>query len=396
MVSQPHVLRPLWGEIDLDALAHNVERVQRWLRPGLALGASIKANAYGHGAPQVAGTLEHEGVAFVMTASYADALAIRAAGSNLKIVMLAAALPAAIPDYLRASLIPTVHSLEFAEAVSRHAERLTPVWVKVDAGLGRVGVEVEDAVPFLQRVVRLPNVVVDGIYTHLPFADAAGEAWARERLASFANAVAEARRLGLDVAVVQATSSPGTMTGVDARELTAVCVGSLLYGLPVLREPHDEQQGLRRVLYSIRARLIQVSRHGRDRRAGSGGTRKLSAGALTGLVPIGISDGYRPARGSTELAMLVGGTRVPVLGVTLAHTTVDLTDVADAAVGDEVVVLGSQGSAEITLDELASAAGAQVYEVALGFDGHIEYDYVHAGAAGRTPVRSPAPTLQGY
>lgn len=390
------MLRPLWGEIDLDALAHNVEQVQRWLRPGLALGASIKANAYGLGAPQVAPTLEQAGVAFVMTASYPDAVALRAAGSNLKIVMLAAALPEAIADYLRASLIPTVHSLDVAEAVSRHAERPTAVWVKVDAGLGRVGVEVEDAAAFVQQVARLPNVVVNGIYTHLPFADAAGEAWARERLELFTAAVAEIDGLGLAVPVVQATSSPGLMTGLDAHGLTAVCVGSLLYGLPALREPHEKQQELRRVLYSIRARLIQVSRHARDRRAGSGGTRKLSAGAVTGVVPIGISDGYRPARGSAELEMLVGGTRVPVLGVTLAQTTVDLSNVADAAVGDEVVVLGSQGSAEITLDELASAAGAQVYEVALGFDRHIEYDYVHAGAAGRAPLRNPAPTLQGY
>lgn len=118
-----HTVRPVWGEIDLDALAHNVKEVRRLLRPGLALGASIKANAYGHGATQVAGTLEREGADFLMTASFADALALRATGSNLKIVMLAACLAEAIPYYLRASLTPTVYSLAGAEAVSRHAER---------------------------------------------------------------------------------------------------------------------------------------------------------------------------------------------------------------------------------------------------------------------------------
>jgi alanine racemase len=377
--------RPVWGEIDVDALVHNVKELRRWLRPGLGLGGSIKANAYGHGASQVGPILADEGLEFLMTASFSDALALRASRSDLKIVMLAACLPEAIPDLLRASLTPTIHTLTGAEAVSRYADRPTSVHVKVDSGLGRIGVDVEDAVRFVQQVTQLPNVVVDGIYTHLPFSDARGEAWARQRLERFVDAVASIRSSGLELPFAQAASSPGVETGLDAPELTAVCIGSLLYGLPMVAEPLHDPAALRRALFSIRAQLIQVSRHQHDRTAGSGGTRTLSAGAVTGVVPIGILDGYRSPRAAGRLAMLVRGARVSVLGVTLGHTTVDLSRVPDASVGDEVVILGAQGDDEVTLDELADASGATLLEAIVGFDRRIEYDYVHAGATGRPP-----------
>jgi alanine racemase len=377
--------RPVWGEIDLDALSHNVRELRRLLRPGLELGGSIKANAYGHGATRVAATLQQQGVPFVMTASFADAVALRASGSDLKIVMLAASLPEGIPSYLQASLTPTVSSFSVAEAVSRHAQGPTSVHVKVDSGLGRNGVDVEDALAFVQEISRLPNVIVDGIYTHLPYSDARGEAWARERLERFAGMVASIRGLGLEVPFAQAVSSPGFLTGLDAPELTAVCIGSLFYGLPAVAEP-ARTPALRRVLFSIRTRLIQISRHPRERTAGSGGTRTLPSGAVTGVVPVGILDGYRSPRIPDELQMLVHGTRVPVLGVTLGHTTLDLSAVAHASIGDEAMILGAQGDDEITLDELASASASTLLEVVMGFDRRIEYDYVHAGATGRPPV----------
>jgi alanine racemase len=377
--------RPLWGEIDLDALSHNVQELRRLVRPGVELGGSIKANAYGHGATRVAKALEQEGVPFVMTESFATALELRATGSDLKIVMLAASLPEGVPSYLRASVTPTVASLPVAEAVARHADRPTSVHVKVDAGLGRNGIAVDDAARFVQRISRLPNVVVDGVYTHLPYSDARGEAWARERLERFVGMVASVRKLGLEIPFAQAVSSPGLLTGLDAPELTAVCIGSLIYGLPALADP-ARKPALRRVLFSIRARLVQVSRHAQERAAGSGGTRTLPAGTVTGVVPVGILDGYRPARVPDGLHMLVHGTRVPVLGVTLGHTTLDLSAVSGASIGDEVMVLGAQGGDEITLDELAAASGSSLLEVVMSFDRRIDYEHVHAGATGRPPA----------
>jgi alanine racemase len=387
--------RPLWGEIDLDALSHNVRELRRFLRPGLELGCSIKANAYGHGAARVAETLREEGVAFVMTESFTDARSLRAKGNDLDVVMLAASLPEGIPAYLRASVTPTITSRAGADAVSRYAERPTSVHVKIDAGLGRNGIDIDDAARFVQEISRLPNLVVDGVYTHLPYSDARGEAWARERLEQFVGVVATLRKLGLEIPFAQAVSSPGLQTGLDAPELTAVCIGSLLYGLPALAEP-SRTPAVRRVLFSIRTRLIQVSPHRYERRAGSGGTRTLRLGAVTGVVPIGILDGYSSPRVPDKLHMLVHGTRVPVLGVTLGQTTVDVTAVPDASIGDEVVVVGAQGDDEITLDELASASAASTLEVVVGFDRRIQYEYVRAGAMGRPPVGLKRESPTGY
>ena len=365
-MTEPRSVRPVWSEVDLGALAANVRELRRRLRPGVGLIGSIKANAYGHGAVPVACVLAAEGVDVLATGSFEEAVAVREAGVRTPILLFAGPLPEAMPDVLRHGFVPTVCDLETARAVSASARRAAPVWVKVDAGLGRIGVPLGDAPPFVRAVAALPNVSVDGLYTHLPFVDEAGREWAESGVRAFAALVDELAGAGIRPRTTQALSSAGILAGLED-PCGAVCPGHALYGLPAASPDVADASAFRPVLRAVKTRLIQVTRHSAPRRAGIGGAAELPAGAATGIVPFGRTDGYRGAQDGARAAVLVRGRRVPVRGVSLEHTTLDLTGV-DAAGGDEVVVLGEQAGDTIPAAEIAGWQGASADDVVLAFD----------------------------
>jgi alanine racemase len=337
--------------------------------------ASIKANAYGHGAVPVARVLAREGAFALATASLDDALAVRAAGIDMPVVALGGWPPETAGTLLANGLVPTVHDRRSALAVSAAAARPTAVWVKVDAGLGRLGVPLEDAEAFVHEVAALPSLLVEGLYTHLPFVDAAGREWARESLGAFAALTARLRATGLALPVVQALSSAGIAAGLDDGGCTAVCPGHLLYGVPPAAADVVDASAFRPVLRAVRTRLAQVTLHPYARRAGLGGARSLAAGAVTGVVPFGRYQGHRPARDAVAV-MLVRGRRVPVTGVSLEHSTLDLTGLADAAAGEDVVVLGEQAGERLALADLAAWQGVTAGDVLMSLDRRLETVYV--------------------
>jgi alanine racemase len=358
--------RPLWSEVDLGAVAANYREVRRRLRPGVKIIAAIKANGYGHGAIDVARTLAAEGADWLATGSFDEAIAVREAGVETPMLLFAGPLPDGMADALRAGFVPSVHDLDSARAASSGASGSAPVWIKVDAGLGRLGIPLDEAEAFTRSVAKLPNVLVEGLYTHLPFVDAAGRRWAAERLSAFQALAESLVRAGLSLSLTQALSSAGILAGLEDRS-SAVCPGHVLYGLPPASAEIIDMTPFRPALRAVKTKLIHVSTHLEVRTAGIGGGIRLPAGAGTGVVPFGRTDGYRDPREGRQPYMLVRGQRVPVRGISLEHTTLDLTGV-EATVGDEVVVLGEQGEEVITAAEIADWLGVQVDDVVLAFD----------------------------
>jgi alanine racemase len=376
--------RPRWAEVDPDALAANYHALRGLAGTGVDVIASIKANAYGHGAVEVARRLEREGVFALATGSFDEAVAVRRAGIRTPILMFGGALPEAAPDLLRHGLIPTVSDLAWARAVSAAADRSVDVYVEVDAGLGRLGVPLEEAEKLVDSIARLRHLRVVGLYTHLPFVDVSGRDWAVPRLAAF-RALAE--RLG--VPVTQALSSAGVIAGLDGT-FSAICPGHALYGLPPASPEVADMARFQPVLRAVKTRLIHITHHQAARSGGVGGRWSLDEGAITGVVPFGRHDGYRTP--SADAAMLAGGRRAPLLGVSLEHSTLDLSDTPGVAVGDEVVVVGAQGHGRIALEEVASWLGARAgSDVVLGFDRRIPYRYGWASAAAHEDARPAAP-----
>ena len=387
-------VHPGWAVYDLDRLRTNLAEIRRRIGPGQACIAALKANAYGHGAVPVARALDGEGLAAFMTGSFDEACRSISEGLRTPVVMFAGALPSGIADLVGAGLVPTVVDRASAEAAAGAAPpgQTVPVYVKVNAGLGRLGVPLEAAESFLGELAAMQGLEVRGLYTHLPFGDAHGRDWAGQRLAAFDALLARLDERGQTPPVTQARASACVAAGLSDRA-NAVCVGHLLYGLsPFADAALADLSAYRPVLAEIGSRLIQVSDHPQGSDIAIAGSYGLRHGRRTGVAPIGVAQGLvRPVPGSRPQA-LIRGRRAPILAVSLEHLVLDLTDVEDAAVGDVVRLLGDDCDSTVGLDELAAWFGMTALDTAMALSGRLTAHYRHAagGAAGSTPLRSEA------
>lgn len=362
-------VRPIWMEIDLAALASNYRQVER-LAKGREIIAAIKADAYGHGAVAVARELGRLGCSLLGTGSFAEALAIRAAGIDTAILMFGGYLPDGMATLHQHGLIATVHSPEGATALARLAGGApVPVYVEVDGGLGRLGVPMDQAVAFVRQVAAMPGVKLEGVYTHTPFSNAAGQRWAEGNLAAFERALQQLQQYGVKLPVTQGIASPGLLHETPDR-CTAVCPGQLLYGFaPVAGDaPHA---GFQPVAKAIRARLVHVQPNQPARAMGSGGVYALPAGHTTGVFPFGLADGNRNPTGGKIAHVLWQGRKARVVGVSLEHCTLDFGPGVRPQVGDQVTILGEDGGERITLGDLATWQGVRPIDVLMTLTGRL-------------------------
>ncbi|MFN8053676.1 MAG: alanine racemase [Acidimicrobiales bacterium] len=354
--------RPNWMRVDLDVLRANYEEIVR--RSGdRRVVASVKADAYGHGVVGVSRTLADAGCDSLWTGHIGDALAIKAAGIDAEVVLFGGYTPDQIPALVGEGLVPTVVDVAGAAAA---ASASASVYVKVDAGLGRLGVPVNTARAVIREMAAMPGLTIAGIYTHLPFGDRAGREWAVSKGAVFTELLDGLARDGIRPGFTQMWGSSGLLAALpDATN--AVCVGHGLYGLSPYGDPSLTDAVLPSVVTEIGARLIHVAAHPDDAAAGG----YLAGGATqVGVIPFGVTDGQRRIDAHGQGHALVRGRRVPMLGTSLEHTVLDLTGV-DAAVGDRVLLVGSDGDERITLTEWASSAGCSELDAVLALSGRV-------------------------
>ena len=368
---------PNWAVYDLDRLARNLSVVRRMVGPDQNILAAIKGNAYGHGALPVARVLECEGVAAIMTGCFREACHLRANGVRTPVVMFAGSLPEGIGEIVSAGLIPTIVDIVGAKAADAAGTEgaPTPIYVKVDMGLGRLGIPTDEAESFLSALSEMPGLKVVGLYTHLPFEDQTGHEWAEGRFKAFDNLLERLEHIGLLPSLTQARASSSVLVGITDNA-NSVCVGHLLFGLsPFAGEPVGDISAFENVLCEIGTRLVQVTEHpqGRDMLiAGEFGTRERKR---IGVAPIGAANGlHRPVPGSNPHA-IVRGRRVPIIAVSLEHLTLDLDEVSDAEVGDRVFLLGGDDKVSIGLDELAGWFGLSSLDTVLAVSGRLHARY---------------------
>jgi alanine racemase len=370
-----------WVEVDLDRFAANLRAVRavattEGRTPGIML--VVKADAYGHGAVEIAEAGERESVACLGVATLHEGIQVREHRSELPIIVLSPLLPAEIDEALANQLDATVCDLEFARALSAAAQRAgrpARCHVEIDTGMGRIGIREEAAEPFLRELVNLPGLRLASLYTHFPDADGADLEFAHRQVKSFRTLVDRLAAAGIRVPRLHASNSAGTLNIAEGR-FDWLRVGLLAYGhvppnarVPVAVEP----------VMSFKSRLVQI----RDLPAGVpvsyGRTFVTARPTRMGVVPVGYGHGYSWLM-SNRGEMLVGGKRVPILGrVTMDLTMVDLTEVPDVALGDEVVLFGAQGEAALSIEEVALRSETLPYEIMCTIGKRVTRIYVREG-----------------
>jgi alanine racemase len=367
-----------WVEVDLDRFAANLDAVRALGGPSRDLLLVVKADAYGHGAVEIAAAAAAQGVAQLGVATLHEGIQLRQQACRLPIIVLSPLLPGEIPEAVAHQLDPTVCDLAFARALSEAAtasSRPVRVHVEVDTGMGRIGVREDEAEDFIGRVTSLPGLRLASLFTHLPDADGQDLAFSRDQILRFDALLGRLARRGIRAPRVHAANSAGAVNLPESHH-DWLRVGLLAYGhLP------PRHRGTVPVLpvMSFKSRLVQV----RDLPAGTpisyARTFVTSRPTRSGVVAVGYGHGYSWLL-SNRGRMLVRGRRVPILGrVTMDLTMVDLTDVPGAVVGDEVVLFGAQGDATLPLEEVAAGSETISYEVMCTIGKRVTRIYVRGG-----------------
>ena len=355
--------RPTVAEVSLGALRNNFQEAQRLVGERVTVMAVVKADAYGHGAVAATRAFIAAGAKIVGTSSVAEAVELRCAGIDVPIVVLGGAFPGEEDDVVAHDLAVGAWSLDGVRALAAagtRASRPVRVHVKVDTGMTRIGLDGADVRAFGETVRAVAGVVVEGVYSHFATADAVETAPAQAQIGRFATAVEDLAAAGVRPPHVHLSNSAAVLSQPSAH-FTLVRPGIMLYGCTPA--PHLAPRARLRPAMRLRTAVAQIRRVPAGRAVGYGGTYVTARPSVIATLPIGYADGLHRLA-STRGWMLVRGMRAPIAGrVCMDHTMLDVTDVPGVAVGDPVVVFGSQGPAAIAADEVATWCETIAYEV---------------------------------
>ena len=371
--------RPTWAEIDLDALAANFRAVRRRVGNEVKVMAVVKADAYGHGAVACARRLAAEGADWFGVALPEEGFELRGAGVAQPILCLEGFWEGQAGALVRDRLTPVVYRLDTAEAFDRAARLegvVADVHVKIDTGMGRLGVCHEEAAEFARSIKNFVNLRVDGLMTHFAAADdAARDAFTEEQLARFRAARDAFRDAGHAPTFFDMANSAATFARPAAHG-NMVRPGGVLYGLwrDVLRQAQEEgEDGLPefRPVMSVRSRIMLLKWIGAGETLGYGCTFEAVRPTLVATLPVGYHDGYTRAL-SNRGRVVVRGQYAPVVGrVSMDLTLVDVTDVRGVAQGDLVTLLGADGELLLPAEEIAKLANTISYEITCGISARV-------------------------
>ena len=387
-----------WVEIDLDALDHNLRVLQGKAGPA-SIAAVVKANAYGHGALAIARAALRAGAQRVCTYNLDEAAELRSLGFSGPILVLGSIFPSDAARAVELDVALTISEPPSADAVAREALRrhtTAAVHVKVEAGLNRLGLPAADALRFVERVRATPGLELEGFYTHFPSADGAiPQSDPADTEIRFDRFLSLARQVN---APIQHAANTAALLRFPHMALDMVRVGIGLYGLSPGATPTDpfsaEALDLRPAL-SWKAMLVRVHDVPAGESVSYGATWTASRDSRVGVVSVGYADGYRRLL-SNRGSMLVRGRRVPLVGVVcMDMCMVDLTDVPQADVGDEAILVGVDGDERIRLEDIAQICDTIPHEISTGIGDRPARVYERAGlpVAVQTKVdRAPVPT----
>ncbi|MFW6270872.1 MAG: alanine racemase [Bacillota bacterium] len=371
--------RPVWVDINLENVRHNFNQIkQKSGESGedVLISPVVKADAYGHGVVPVTKALEEAGADRFAVALPEEGKELRKAGIDLPIHVLGEVLQEQIPLFVEYNLIPTICKLETVEVLNVMAKKKNKkqkVHIKIDTGMGRIGIYPEDAVDFILQVQELSQIKIEGIITHFACADAEDKSYTFKQWDLFRGLINELEKNGVEIPIKHVANSAVVMDLPSEMYMDMLRPGIMIYGLYPSSEIKNDMD-LKPAL-SLKAKIVYLKDVPPGQGISYGATYITSKKTKVATIPLGYADGFSRLL-SNKGNILVQGHKVPIIGrVCMDQIMVDVTGIKNVSIGDEVVLIGTQGEKEITADDLAHKIGTINYEIVCNISDRIPRVY---------------------
>lgn len=373
-------LRPVWAEINLDNLKSNMKEIRK-ISKSKEIIAVVKADAYGHGALDVAPVLLENGATKLAVAVLSEAVELRNGGIHCPIMILGFTPPSLVDTLIRNDVEQTVYSYELAEEISKMAvkrNKVARIHIAVDTGMGRIGfLPDEESIEQVYKISKLPNIVIEGLFTHFATADEADKEytfyqikkynWFYERLKE-SNININIRHIGNSAAIIDLAES----------HYDAVRPGIILYGCYPSDEVRKENINLKPVL-SLKTNIVHVKNVPLDTSISYGREFRTKRESIIATLPVGYADGYSRSL-FNKAKVIVNGQFAKVVGrICMDQCMIDVTDIPQVKVGDEVILIGEQNGLKFSVDDIAELMGTINYEVTCMISRRVPRVYIKNG-----------------
>ncbi|MDD5428911.1 MAG: alanine racemase [Candidatus Omnitrophica bacterium] len=372
--SKPHH-RPTWAEIDLAAIEYNYKQVRKLVDKKTNIMVVVKANAYGHGIAEVAAVLEKLSVNYLGVATTDEALRLRERGIKTPILVLGSVLPDEVSVLVTNNITITLCNEDLLAAIKKETAKgfKAKVHIKIDTGMGRIGVWHEDAINFIKNLAEEDGIIIEGIYTH--FSSAGRDDFFTDyQIEAFEKLLAKLDGFDIRIPLRHAANSIATVD-FKRSHLNLVRPGFIIYGM---YPKHTFPKLIKlKPAMSLKTRIVYIKETPPGRSISYGRTYVTQRHTRIATLPIGYADGYMRNL-SNRAEVLVRNRRAPVVGkVTMDQTMIDIGRIKGAKVGDEVVLIGRQGREEIRMEKLARLAGTIAYESTCSISNRVPRIYKH-------------------
>jgi alanine racemase len=365
----PGGIRPTWAEINLDNLAFNFHSVKNFVGKDLMYMAVVKADAYGHNALKCAQKLEDTGVDCFGVALPEEGLELRNGGIKKPIICLGGFWSGQEDLLLEKDLSPVIYSLEMAERINYFAKKkgiFAKIHVKIDTGMGRIGVRFEDVKDFVGGFKKFKNLRLAGLMTHFAAAENLQQNdFTDKQIRRFYDALEIFENNEFHPLYNDLANSPGAIVHPNSRG-NMVRLGGVLYGLSGDILPIEVQKPVLRPVMSLFTRIAYLKKVPKGETLGYGRTFKTKRNSLIATIPIGYHDGYNRLLSNCG-RVIINGAFAPVVGrISMDWTTIDVTDLPEVKVNYKVTLIGKQGELDIKVEELAQLTNTISYEITCG------------------------------
>lgn len=372
-----------WAEINLNALRENIQLIRQKVGRNVQVLFPVKADGYGHGLEQMAQTAAQCGVEWLGVANVDEAARVRQLLPDVSILILGLSFPEEAEEVVSQNVSSVVSSLDCLQSLNRAAEKNSTkarVHLKVDTGMGRIGVWHEEALDFLEKVSEYPRIELEGVLTHFPAAEKNDDLYTRVQIEHFKRLLKECGRRGISFRYVHLANSSGLIHYPESRE-SLVRPGIMVYGVLPTAESNGQSlkdrkdwQGIQPLL-TLKSRILYIKEVQPGRTISYGRTYVVPRKTKIATIPIGYADGY-PRSLSNKASVLIKERRLPVVGrVTMDQILVDLGPDSPAQEGDEVILIGRSADQSIRVEEVAGWAGTIPYEILTNLGDRIYREY---------------------